>query len=802
MRARAKADESAQNVIASISEEPKQQDTSILGSALERIEDTPAQHSFSARDDSADHYKPTERSFFAPSAEDRAEQAKRAAQRVKRRSQTDEGGKVQAPAPQPPPPPENRIASYDMPGQDKPKSPQRREMLVGRYSDAAEPAKTKPEKPREPDNKPIVQTPAPSRKGSSLMDRAFAQTPRQPGIAAGDTAADDILAEQEKKSTASPSIMDRAISTADTVADTTDPISIIETAITPNAAVQDKTRSSTAEEKPESDVIGRFSDKKEQVTKESSTTSAAIKETKLADRVRAARKSTQKTTKPGTPVATRATSNIVKASQFSGQKTNAADKTGQTAATVQKPRHVSLVPAPPLAGQALKKTAQAKQTGTGQRKKTTRVINRAPTYAAGVPVFPKVKVPPKSAFDWSVGTELTDPVPNFKATQTIVAPEPSANGSPPVKQTNKKAMMSEKRSDKSSAPSAPSLQAQKSVAPQQNPAVNERIPSQSVISPKADMAHERANIPAAPSVGTADAPDTESTYLKDIAVVPTSGIRTVQTKAFAAFEWMIASRYLRARKKEGFVSVIAGFSLVGIALGVATLIVVMAVMTGFRETLISQIIGGSPHINVVSQTGDFENYDTVADQIRTVDGVDYVVPVVQGQVLATGNDRHSGVLVRGIRKGDLELLFKLAEPQTSNGSLDNFSEDDGVALGANLAAKLGLRVGDFITLISPDGDITPFSATPLPRVKDYPIIQTFKLGVQDIDYNVAFMPFAEAQLYFNKQEQADTLDVFVADAQNVEKYTEPILAASRTSIGLFERFVCICEERQIFKFGF
>ena len=276
-------------------------------------------------------------------------------------------------------------------------------------------------------------------------------------------------------------------------------------------------------------------------------------------------------------------------------------------------------------------------------------------------------------------------------------------------------------------------------------------------------------------------------------VTPASGLRPAKTKPFSPFEWMIAGRYLGARKKEGFVSVIAGFSLVGIALGVATLIVVMAVMTGFRETLITQIIGGSPHINVYSQAERFENYDALADQVRTVDGVINVTPVVQGQVLATGNQRHSGVIVRGMRKADLERLIENAKPEVLHGNLNDFVEDKGVALGADLAAKLGLRVGDFITLISPDGDITPFQATPLPRVKDYRIIQTFKLGVQEIDYGVAFMPFAEAQIYFNKKNQADTLDVFVDDPQNVSprlrdiepgSYEDDIFQSARSSISV------------------
>lgn len=335
-----------------------------------------------------------------------------------------------------------------------------------------------------------------------------------------------------------------------------------------------------------------------------------------------------------------------------------------------------------------------------------------------------------------------------------------------------------------SAPPPAAPVAKKKAVSTPKPATPPRVGTPPAPAPDAPKADAAQKLTASP-VETVAAPQDDSIYAQDVAVPPASAIRSAKTRAFAPFEWMIASRYLRARKKEGFVSVIAGFSLVGIALGVATLIVVMAVMTGFRETLITQIIGGSPHVNVTSQIGPFQNYDTVADQIRSVDGIDYVTPVVQGQVLATGNQRHSGVVVRGMRKADLENLLTTAEPEIINGSLADFTEDRGVALGANLAAKLGLRVGDFITLISPDGDITPFQATPMPRVKDYKVIQTFRLGVQEIDYNVAFMPFEEAQIYFNKQGQADTLDVFVADAQNVETYTGPILQASRSSISLF-----------------
>lgn len=256
-----------------------------------------------------------------------------------------------------------------------------------------------------------------------------------------------------------------------------------------------------------------------------------------------------------------------------------------------------------------------------------------------------------------------------------------------------------------------------------------------------------------------------------------------KTPPFAGFEWNIASRYLRARRKEGFISVIAGFSLVGIALGVATLIIVMSVMTGFRETLIDQILGVDPHINVVTQQDrPFDDYDPMAQALRGVEGVTRVWPSVEGQVLASSATAHSGVIVRGVRRADMRNLKIVTEPEASVGSVENFVEDNGVAIGEGVARKLGLRLGDSVTLVSPDGDLTPFGVTP--RSKSYPVLYIYKLGLNHYDSAFIYMPMEEAQLYFNKKGVVDSLNVLSANASEIEELEQPIRQAAKRSIGV------------------
>ena len=225
---------------------------------------------------------------------------------------------------------------------------------------------------------------------------------------------------------------------------------------------------------------------------------------------------------------------------------------------------------------------------------------------------------------------------------------------------------------------------------------------------------------------------------------------------------MIAKRYLRAKRQESFISVISLFSLIGIALGVATLIIVMSVMNGFKVELLKSILGLSGHVTIQSQLGNMADYDAVAARLRAVPGVVRVTPVVDGQVMASQDGANAGVIVRGIRSADLARLTVLAE-KLRPGSLAGFDGGDAVIVGSGLAAKLGVRVGGDITLIAPKGNITPFGATP--RVKTYHVISTFRIGNTLYDSNYIFMPLNEAQLYFNTGDTVSGIEVMITDPE-------------------------------------
>src|ERR1700742_2866545 len=214
---------------------------------------------------------------------------------------------------------------------------------------------------------------------------------------------------------------------------------------------------------------------------------------------------------------------------------------------------------------------------------------------------------------------------------------------------------------------------------------------------------------------------------------------------FSRFEWMIAGRYLRAKRAESFVSVISGFSLVGIALGVATLIIVMSVMNGFRHDLLTRILGLRGHIMVTSAGGGLSDYDKLTKRVLTVPGVVQAAPIIEGQVMATTNGNSFGVLVRGMRREDLAKMDVVAK-SFSDGALQNFT-DESVIIGEGLAERLRLAPGMSITLIAPRGNVTPFGVTP--RIKTYRIAGTFKIGMSEYDRSYVFMPLSEAQLYFN-----------------------------------------------------
>lgn len=212
-----------------------------------------------------------------------------------------------------------------------------------------------------------------------------------------------------------------------------------------------------------------------------------------------------------------------------------------------------------------------------------------------------------------------------------------------------------------------------------------------------------------------------------------------------AFERMLALRTLRSRRAEGFISVIAWFSLLGIALGVATLIVVLSVMRGVREEMIQSIIGLEGHVTVYANGRGVEGYDELAQRISTLPGVKAALPAVQGQVMVSANNQAIGAMVSGLRASDLS-----AKPLIMNklvaGDLERFKQGEGVLIGSRMAEKMRLQVGQPITLISPEGRATP--AGTIPRIKAYPVAGIFNIGMFAYDNGLVVLPFEEAQVYF------------------------------------------------------
>jgi lipoprotein-releasing system permease protein len=229
--------------------------------------------------------------------------------------------------------------------------------------------------------------------------------------------------------------------------------------------------------------------------------------------------------------------------------------------------------------------------------------------------------------------------------------------------------------------------------------------------------------------------------------------------AFDTFERMVAFRYLRARRQEGFISVIAIFSFLGIALGVATLIIVMAVMNGFRAELLGRILGLNGHLGVYAAQGRIPDFDPLVQQVKDVPGVVAVHPFIEGQVLASAKGRSAGAMVRGMRESDVAGEALIAS-HIVQGKIDEFT-DDGVLIGDKLAFKLGLRLGDPITLLSPNGTATAFGN--VPRVKTYHIAAMFDVGMYEYDSNFIFVPLETAQVFFQAPGAVTTLQVFVKD---------------------------------------
>ncbi len=253
---------------------------------------------------------------------------------------------------------------------------------------------------------------------------------------------------------------------------------------------------------------------------------------------------------------------------------------------------------------------------------------------------------------------------------------------------------------------------------------------------------------------------------------------------FNAFERMVTLRYLRARREEGFVSVIAGFSLAGIALGVATLIIVMSVMNGFRAELLDRILGLNGHMGVYSLTNQpLSDFDRIATEIKKLDGVTRVIPTVEGQVLVSGNKVAAGAIVRGVRESDIRAR-KIIADNIRAGTLDNFTGKSSVIIGTRMARKFGVGPGDTVRLVSPQSNATAFGS--VPRSKTYWIAALFEVGMFEYDSGFVFMPLEAAQIYFQSKDAVTNIEVFLDNPDRVDSIRVEILRAAGLPLRLVD----------------
>jgi len=253
---------------------------------------------------------------------------------------------------------------------------------------------------------------------------------------------------------------------------------------------------------------------------------------------------------------------------------------------------------------------------------------------------------------------------------------------------------------------------------------------------------------------------------------------------FAPFEWMIAWRYLRAKRAEGGVSVMTWISLVGITLAVFALIATLAVRSGFRAEFVDTILGANAHVTVYNagevdaQSGridrTIQDYEAMAERVRAVPGVTRAAPLIKGQVMANARERNAGVQVFGIAPEDLRGIPRVADPETSRGDIASFPQ--GIAIGSGVAQELGVGLGDRIKLISPNGVKTAFGTSP--RINAYDVVYIFSAGRYDIDRVRVYLPFDEAQSFFNREGRADELEVMVTEPENVDALALPLLRAA------------------------
>jgi lipoprotein-releasing system permease protein len=240
---------------------------------------------------------------------------------------------------------------------------------------------------------------------------------------------------------------------------------------------------------------------------------------------------------------------------------------------------------------------------------------------------------------------------------------------------------------------------------------------------------------------------------------------------FSAFERLVAFRYLRARREEGFVSVIAGFSLLGIALGVGTLIVVMSVMNGFKAELLGRILGVQSHITISSQQGPLKNYQEIVDRLKGLPGVQSVSPIIDAEVFVTANNTGTGAYIRGVRAEDLAKRKLIAEGIVA-GSLKEFQGEDAAMIGVGMARSLGLNIGSEFKAIS--SNISSTMAGPMPRIKEYRVVAIFDVGMSQYNSSFVYIPLEAAQLFFRQKDAASAMEVMVNNIEDVGRVKQEL----------------------------
>jgi lipoprotein-releasing system permease protein len=241
---------------------------------------------------------------------------------------------------------------------------------------------------------------------------------------------------------------------------------------------------------------------------------------------------------------------------------------------------------------------------------------------------------------------------------------------------------------------------------------------------------------------------------------------------FSTLEFLIAFRYLKSKRKEGFISVIAIFSFVGIMIGVATLIIVMSVMNGFRYELINRILGINSHLSIYSHSKQINNYDEILSKIKKLENVKYANPIIESQAMISSNNKNSGGIIKGIKLEDLKSK-ELILSNIKSGEIKTINEKNSIIIGSGISNNMNLEVGDKLKIISAETNQTIIGS--IPRIKTYKIGAIFDSGMYEYDSSTIFMNFEMSQIHFRFNNNVSGIEIFLRDLKDLNKTKKEII---------------------------